>query len=459
MLELARGLRVHIVGVGGAGLSAIAQILLERGCVVSGSDMHSSARTAALAAQGACIYRGHDARYVRGADVLLATSAVPDDHVELLAARALGIPVQRRRAFMPAVLRGYNTIAVAGTHGKTTTTSMLIHILRVAGCDPSFIVGGDLGNGGRNAAVGAGKDFVIEADEYANMFLGLEPRVAILTTVEHDHPDFFPTPESHRAAFERFIAQLGWGDTLLACADDAGARQLAQARRAVGGAVIAYGIAAPAVDWRASDLRFSAAGTRFKVWHGGRCLGEVRISSPGRHNVLNALAALAAGSMRGVSFGQAVAALRSFRPTARRFQIRGERDGVIVVDDYAHHPTEIRLNLRAARQAYPRHSLWALWQPHTYSRVRQFWQGFAAAFSDADEALITPIYAAREAALPGISSAALAGALQTRQPARYCPTFDEALAILRRHMQPPALLLIFSAGDANRIAELYLQAD
>ena len=206
--QLQTGTQIHLVGIGGAGLSAIARILLERGCAVSGSDLQASKVTAALAEDGARIFSGHDAGYIASAELVLASSAVDDDHVELKAARQLGIPVYRRREFIPSLLQGFDRIAVAGTHGKTTTTSMIIHILQGAGKDPSFIVGGTMGNSGVNAGVGSGESFVIEADEYDNMFHGLSPDLAVVTTLEHDHPDFFPTPADMNAAFERFVASI-----------------------------------------------------------------------------------------------------------------------------------------------------------------------------------------------------------------------------------------------------------
>ena len=456
MIPLVPGTHVHFIGIGGAGLSAIARILLERGCVISGSDMQPGEFADKLAADGARVYQGHQAIHVEGADLVLATSAVADDHIETAAAKARGIPVLRRKAFMRSLLNGYDTIAVAGTHGKTTTTSMIIHILETAGHSPSYIVGGATGNTGKNAAVGSGSSFVIEADEYDNMFHGLDPRLAVVTTVEYDHPDFFKSPADMTAAFERFVDRLGSDGLLVACADDPGARALAGSRRRRSCAVRTYGAEADDAEWRATDLDFSGSRTRFTVSRNGMALGDVSLSAPGAHNVLNALAALVAAHERGVAFETGAAALGSFVATARRFEIRGVRRGVIVVDDYAHHPTEIKVNLRAARLRYPRHQIWAIWQPHTYSRIKQFWSEFAAAFQEADRVVVTPIYAAREAPIEGVSSAALAAQLQSRQPAEFAPSFDSVVDRLRQSVRAPAVVLIFSAGDANIIADRYL---
>ena len=456
MLELKRHQRIHFIGIGGAGLSAIARILLERGYSVSGSDLKGSPLTAALAADGARVFAGHEARFVQGADLVLATSAAAPDHVEILAARALNIPVYRRKDFMGAILGDGDTIAVAGTHGKTTTTSMIIHILKSAGKDPSFIVGGTLANWGTNAGIGKGPSFVIEADEYDNMFHGLNPTLAVITNVEHDHPDFFQTPAQMRAAFRTFVETLAPGGSLIACADDDAALAIANEHRAAGGQATTYGISNETADWRAADPRFDGQLVTASVSRHGSPSAEIKLSLPGAHNVLNALASLVAAGERGVCPEESAIALESFQATARRFEVRGERDGVIVIDDYAHHPTEIQVNIEAARLRYPEREIWAVWQPHTYSRIQQFWQGFTGAFHGADQALITPIYAAREEAIEGVTSPALVEAMSDHGSAVYAPSFEAAVDILRRGVRAPAVVLIFSAGDANQIADLYL---
>lgn len=456
MLKLEPGQRVHFIGIGGAGLSAIARILLERGCSVSGSDLKGNPITAALAADGARVYVGHDARYVQDADVVLATSAASADHVEILAAQAKQIPVFSRKDFMGAILHNCDTIAIAGAHGKTTTTSMIIHVLKRAGKDPSFIVGGTLANWGTNAGVGAGPSFVIEADEYDNMFHGLRPQLAVVTNVEHDHPDFFKTPAQMFSAFQTFVDAIAPDGHLIACADDDAALSIAEAHRADGGVATTYGIRNAAAEWRAADLRFSGESVTASISHDGSPCAELTLGLPGAHNVLNALAAIAAAARRGVSPEESADALSSFRGTARRFEIRGERDGVTVIDDYAHHPTEIRVNIEAARLRFPERQIWAVWQPHTYSRVQQFWGGFVTAFAGAHCVLVTPIFAAREAPLEGLTGEALAQAISQERRADYAPSFDAAADILRHGVRAPAVVLIFSAGDANLIADKFL---
>lgn len=459
MIQLQPGQRIHMIGIGGAGLSAIARVLLERGFAVTGSDLKANAFTAALAADGARIDIGHEARYVQGADIVLATSAAPADHVEIAAARALSVPVFNRRDFIRLVLRDTDTIAVAGTHGKTTTTSMIIHILRFAGEDPSYIVGGALAGSGANAGVGAGPSFVIEADEYDNMFHGVQADLAVITNIEHDHPDFFKSRRQLTDAFRIFVDGIKPGGELVVCADDEAALALAAKWRAGGGRATTYGIECSAADWRARNLKYSREMAIAKVARAGLPGLELRLGPPGAHNMLNALAALIVADKRGVRPQAAVAALASFQSTARRFEIRGEREGVIVIDDYAHHPTEIRVNIEAARLRYPERQIWAIWQPHTYSRVQQFWAQFIEAFAGADAVLVTPIYAAREGPIDGISSAALAQAIAREAPAAFAPTFDAAVEMLRRLAQAPAVALIFSAGDANQIADLYLGSE
>ena len=458
MLKLTPGQHIHLIGIGGAGLSAIARILLQRGFTISGSDLNQSAVTAALAADGVRFFHGHSGAYVAGADLVLASSAVPAGHVEMVAARESGIPIYKRQEFMAPLLKGKDTIAIAGTHGKTTTTSMIVHILRQAGQDPSYIVGGAMGNTGTNAGVGAGSMFVIEADEYDNMFLGLRPDIAVVTNIEHDHPDFFLSPAQLQRAFAQFVDLLPSTGTLVASSDDAGAALLAANRRQRRLPVINYGMIDSGASWRASDLAFGERETVAMVAHNGKFCGQLRLQVPGAHNVSNALAALAVADACGVPFEQSSAALEGFCNTSRRFEIRGIRDEVVVVDDYAHHPTEIMVNIEAARARYPRHAIWAVWQPHTYSRVRQFLPEFLSAFDAADHVLITPIYAARETPVAGISGQMLADRMADHPSARYVPTFDDAAGTLRKDISPPALVLICSAGDANRIADLYLES-
>lgn len=451
MKQLPQHGHIHFVGIGGVGLSAIARILIAQGYTVSGSDRAESVYTAALSRLGAAIYIGHDAANIGGADALIITSAVSADHVEAAAARAAGVPVYKRSDIIASIMTGKTVIAVAGTHGKTTTTAMIAHILITTGRDPSYIIGGTLTATGQNAGAGAGGAFVIEADEYDNMFHGLSPNIAIVTNVEWDHPDFFPTEGDLFRSFSHFAGLIS--GTLIACADDAGALRLGETVSDVQTAY--YGIESPSAALKAVAIRRGANGYRFDVRDGQTALGEVELALPGRHNVLNALAALRAVMLYGVPFEEAARALESFAGTGRRFEVRGEIGGVTVIDDYAHHPTAIRATLEAARARYPDHQVWAVWQPHTYSRTQALWAAYAESFADADHVLVTPIYAAREQPIEGVTAERLVSAMP-HADARSVETFDAAAALLLAQVSAPAVIVIMSAGDAPKIGETYL---
>lgn len=456
MITFSPSQHVHIIGIGGFGMSAIARILLERGLRVSGSDRTSNALTAALARDGATIYEGHDAAHVTGADMVLMTSAVPADHVEVLAALSQNIPVYKRSDIMAALMEGQQTIAIAGTHGKTTTTAMTAHILRETGRDPSYIIGGVLRTTGQNAGVGHGAAFVVEADEYDNMFHGLRPEVAIVTSIEWDHPDFFPSPSDLNRAFAQFIRLLPANGLLIACADDPYAMMFAGNRIAMQRPTVTYGIENPQADWRAVNVRAESGGMAFEVI--GR--GAVRLRLPGTHNVLNAMAALIAADQQSVPFPDAAAALATFEGTGRRFEVRADLKGIAVIDDYAHHPTAIRLTLEAARGRYPDRALWAVWQPHTYSRTRALLDDYAAAFDSADHVLVTDIFAAREDPIPNVTSAAVISAIRQRRPAldaRHAGSLTDTAALLDAEVRAPAVILIMSAGDAPQIGIEFLK--
>lgn len=454
------GLRVHILGIGGAGMSALARVLLGRGITVSGSDRQASETTHALQAEGATIFEGHDAANLSGADVLLISSAVRPDNPELVAAQAADLPVLKRRDALPLILGDKIQIAVAGTHGKTTTTAMIAHLLRETGRAPSYIVGGTLVNTGDNARAGAGDAFVIEADEYDYMFLGLQPTIAVLTNIEHDHPDMFPTMADVLDAFRRFIGQIPEFDgVLIACADDPHALQLARERRASGQPTLTYGLHNPHASWRATidgPGQFTVSG----VQNGRGVQQQFTLALPGTHNVQNALAALVAVCAYGVPLEQAVGPLATFRGTGRRFEIMGQADGVTVISDYAHHPTAIRANVQAVRERYPGAVLWAIWQPHTYSRTRLLADEFAAAFAGADQVLVTDIYAAREQAGPGDPDGASMAARIWSQgtAARHSGDLAATAALLCDEVQPGSVIILFSAGDAPRIGAAFLRA-
>ncbi|NJL95404.1 MAG: UDP-N-acetylmuramate--L-alanine ligase [Anaerolineae bacterium] len=457
-LVLLPGQHIHIVGIGGFGMSAIARILLESGYTISGSDQHPSALAQALAQDGAQVFVGHAGENISGAEVVLYSSAVQSDNPELQAARAAKVPVYNRREFLPALLEGQQTIAIAGTHGKTTTTALLIHVMREAGLDPSYIVGGVMKNTGRNAGAGKGEYFVIEADEYDNMFLGLSPSIALLNNVEWDHPDFFPEPADLLRAFAQYVGRLAPDGVLVANMDDDVVQAIAGARRERLLPVQFYGIENNSADWWAIDLEAVHGGMRFVVCQGAGTqgvIGPAQLSIPGRHNVQNALGALAIARHLGIPFPEIARAFQSFAGTGRRSEVMGEAGGVRVINDYAHHPTAIRVTLKTWRDQPGLRHLWAVWQPHTYSRIRALGESFLESFSAADHVLITDIYAAREAPQPDINAKGLARAMK-HADARYSGDLFETAQLLATEVQPGDVVVLLSAGDAPRIGQALL---
>jgi UDP-N-acetylmuramate--alanine ligase len=451
-----RGRRVHFVGIGGAGLSAIARVLMGQGAEVSGSDLVLSPVAEALARDGARVFVGHGEENVTGAELVVVSSAVPPSNVELQAARAGGIPVLKRPEFLGQLMAGHLGVAVAGTHGKTSTTAMISSILLQAGRDPTFIVGGVIAGLGTNARAGDGPLFVIEADEYDHTFLSLTPQVAVVTNVEHDHPDCYPTFADCRATFAQFASLVPADGLLVACWDDPVARDLGEQRRAAGGEVSFFGLSEGA-EWRAEGIRPNfAGGVDFLAVRDGQVLGLVRLRLPGDHNASNAMAALAVAAFLDVPFGVARGALSEFRGVGRRFEVKGKADGVLVVDDYAHHPTEIRVTLLAARQRFPHWPLWVVWQPHTYSRTKTLLADFAQAFGMADHVIVLPIYPARETDTLGISSADVVAAM--RHPdVRQGRSLDEALVWLGTEVRPGDVVLTLGAGDGYKVGEWLLE--
>lgn len=462
--------RVHMVGIGGAGMSGIARILLDRGALVSGSDAKESRGVAALRARGAQIAIGHDAANLDllpgGPTAVITThAAIPKTNPELVEAHRRAIPVILRPAVLAKLMAGHQTLMVTGTHGKTTTTSMLIVALQHSGFDPSFAVGGDLGEAGTNAHHGSGAVFVAEADESDGSLLEYSPNVAVVTNIEADHLDFFGTPEAYTAVFDQFVERLVPGGTLVACADDPGAAALADRSAATGVRVLRYGSgSADGDDLAGCLLSWQQQGTGAVA--DIRLAGEahprtMRLSVPGRHMALNALGALLAAIEAGASAEEALDALAGFEGVRRRFELVGTANGVRVFDDYAHHPTEVRAALTALRAVAGQDSgtggrSIVVFQPHLYSRTKAFASEFAAALDIADKVFVLDVYAAREQPLTGISGATIAERVSA--PVRYLPDFSTVARQVAAEAAPGDVVVTMGAGDVTLLGREIIEA-
>ncbi|MCB9111808.1 MAG: UDP-N-acetylmuramate--L-alanine ligase [Anaerolineales bacterium] len=450
--------RIHFIGIGGSGLSAIARLLKESGYEVTGSDRTLTPFAADLQSLGIQVYVGHHPRNVSGAEVVIRSSAIKDDNPEVEAAKRAGIPVYKRADFLGQLMEKKYGIAVAGTHGKTTTTAMIAWMLYSLNRDPSFVVGGTLSNMKVNAHAGKGDAFVIEADEYDRMFLGLKPQIEVVTNLEHDHPDCYPTFQDMYSAFESFIDLLPVDGTFITCAEDEGAATLLTHARRKGLSVVSYSVQGEMTinspQWvQARTAKPNDKGGydfSFMTNMGGVTNAfNVSLQVPGEHNVRNALAALSVAAVMGLSLAEAANALGQFTGTGRRFEIRGETKGVLLVDDYAHHPTEIRATLAGARARYPERRIWAVWQPHTYSRTQTLQYEFTRAFDNADEVLVTEIYASREPKQE-FSSAEVVSAMP-HTSARYGGSLEDTKKYLLEHVRSGDVVIVLSAGDADSI--------
>jgi len=447
---------VHFTGIGGAGMSGIARIMLARGVKVSGSDAAASDLLTALAREGADVHVGHAAENIDGADTLVVSTAIRADNPELAEARRRGLRVLHRAAALASVMLGRRGIAVAGTHGKTTTTGMLATILRHGGADPGYVIGGILTETGLGAADGGGAMFVAEADESDGSFLMLAPELAIVTSVEADHLDNYADLGQIQAAFAEFARQITPGGVLIACADDPGARALAAAAARSGVRVRRYG-EDPGADYRLTGVRPDGMTVRFGVLSGAVPPVPLEVGVPGRHNALNATAAYAAALELGLAPGQAAAGLAAYRGVHRRMEPKGEAGGVLVLDSYAHHPTELAADLSTARGIRPSGRILAAFQPHLFSRTRIFAAEFGAALGLADEAFVLDVYAAREDPEPGVSGRLIAAAVPGGR-ARFIPDRAGLPAAVAAAARPGDLVLTMGAGDVTALGPLIVTA-
>jgi len=446
--------RVHLVGIGGAGLSGIARLLLARGARVSGSDGVASPTLDALVALGADVHVGHDPHHLDdldAGDTVVVTAAVKPDNPEYAEATRRGLTVLSRAAAMAALMQGRRVVAVAGTHGKTTTTSLLTVALQHCGADPSFAIGGELNESGSNAHDGSGRVFVAEADESDGAFLVYSPFGALVTNVEADHLDNYGTEEAYHAAFSAFLDRIDPAGFLVACVDDDGAADLAEQAREKGLNVTGVG-ESPRADLRAEGLSFAGSLSTFTVVDRGRRLGDVTLRIPGRHYVLDALAALAAGLRLGFPFADLRRGLEAFSGTRRRMELKGEVDGVRVYDSYAHHPNEIAGDLQAARSLAGEGRVVVAFQPHLVSRTKIFGPAMGEALGAADEVVVMDVYVAREDPEPGVDGGLVASHVPLEEEhVRFEPSWSRTPALLVERARPGDLVLTLGAGDVTLV--------
>jgi UDP-N-acetylmuramate--alanine ligase len=443
--------RVHFVGIGGAGMSGIARIMLAREIPVSGSDVKDSRDLGALVALGARVHLGHDPAHLADVDTVVVSTAIPERNVELVHARATGLRVLRRADALAAVMVGRRGVTIAGTHGKTTTTSMLTVALQHCGADPSFAIGGNLNDSGANAHNGSGELFIAEADESDGSFLSYLPHVAVVTNVELDHPDFYGDARAVEDAFAAFVDRIRPDGFLVTCAEDPGAVRLAIGARGRGVDVRTYG-SRPDADVRLDRLVTSGGRSSFEVVAQGRRVGEVSLLMPGRHNALNATAAFATGLGLGFSGADLRHGLATFTGTRRRFELKGSRRGVRVYDDYAHHPTELAATLTTAREVAGSGRLVVAFQPHRYTRTAAFGPQLGAALGLADDVVVMEVYGSGEDPIPGVNGASVAATVPAPSGSvTFEPSWSAVARRLVERARPGDLVLTLGAGDVTMI--------
>ncbi len=453
--------RVHLVGVGGIHMSGIAQILRARGHTVSGSDLYLTPLTERMEALGVRVSRGHDAAHVGDAEMVVYTSAAQEDNPELEEARSRGLPTIKRAQMVARLMEGKRSIAVAGSHGKTTTSSLIAFMLWQAGRSPTFMLGGEMIDLDTNAMAGEGEEFVVEADEFDAAFLNYYPDIALVTNVEPDHLDVYGSYERLKDAFRQFLSQVKPDGYIVACREDPALQAILL--ETVGDDVnlpvhlVSYGLD-PSAEWRAEDISHKGVdGYAFVVKCGKQVYATFETRLPGVHNVSNALGAIAAGSILGLPPETVQRAVAEFRGVRRRFQQIGEAAGVTVMDDYAHHPTEVRATLAAARERFPGRRLVCLFQPHTYSRTRYLLDGFRTCFADCDVLLIADTYAAREEPSAGMDARQLAEEI-AEPSARYAGDLERSAVTLADLLKAGDVFFTIGAGDVEKVGPVVLEA-
>ena len=449
--KLANLHNIHFIGIGGAGMSALAYVLIKHGYDVSGSDLNAGHMSAHLAEEGAMVYMGHDACQVDDADAVVVSTAIHANNPELVAAKAKGLPVLHRSDVLAALLNNAKGVAVAGAHGKTTTSAMISCIAAESGIDPTIVIGGEVTSLGGNARNGAGPYVVAEADESDGSFLKFYPHLAVVTNIEDDHLDHYGTEENIYKAFKQFLGNITEGGKAILCADNAKVRRLAQETDKT---VLTYGIEGEDADFVAKNITYGVNGTTYDLYCHNELLTQVHLIVPGRHNVLNSMGAFVAAREMGIAMEKILASLAKFGGAKRRFETKGKIEGVWIVDDYAHHPTEIGVTLKAARQTQPKRLL-CVFQPHRYTRTQLLFDEFCASFVGCDELIIVDIYAAGEDPIEGVSSAKLAEGIHaaTGQKVQYIPRLAKAEEYLQAQAQAGDLIMTIGAGDVFKIGE------
>ncbi len=445
------GKRVHFIGIGGAGMSGLARIALSHGISVSGSDAKDSSVVIALSALGAVVSTTHSADNVDGSDLVVYSNAISESNPERMRAQQLKLPILTRAAALAVLMSDSKSIAVAGTHGKTTSSSMLAVALQACGADPSFAIGGTITASGSNAHRGTGEIFVAEADESDGSFIEYHPFAAIVTNVEHDHVDFFATPESVAQAFRDFAATIQQGGFLTYCADDAGAVALSETVKSI--ELISYGVSEVA-DLRIDQIELLTLGSRARVIWKGKSVGQIELQVPGQHNLLNAAGVLATALKLGFPVAELLTGLATFRGTGRRFELKGTVHGVRVIDDYGHHPTEIHVTLEAARRYADEGRLIVIFQPHRYSRTKAFAAKFATELDRADRAIVLEVYAASEKPIDGVSSKMITSMMNKGE---YIPNFVEVTDSVIADAQPGDVIVTLGAGDVSSLAPIIVE--
>jgi UDP-N-acetylmuramate--alanine ligase len=454
-IERLLGKRIHFVGIGGAGMSGIARIMLSEGLTVSGSDVRESAITQSLATLGAKIFVGHQASHVEGVDVLVTSGAISANNPEISAALTAGIEILSRAQALALLMEGKRSIAVAGTHGKTTTTSMLTVALQAAGLDPSFAIGGLINSSGVNAHLGSGDIFVAEADESDGSFTAYHPLGAIITNIELDHVDHFATLEDLYSIFQEFIETIQSGGFLVACTDDPGVNELLRRVTRTDISIIGYGEGD--ADFQISRIVLEPASASARISKNGKVLPELHLSIPGLHNIFNATSALAVGERLGASVADLQRGLESFTGSRRRFEHKGIVHQIEVIDDYGHHPTELRVTLNTAKAYVPTGRVIVVFQPHRFTRTQAFYEDFAAALEIADQAFVLEVYPASETPIPGVTSQLITRASSTGS-IEYEPSMLNVVQRVIDSAKPGDLIMTLGAGDVNSLAPVIVQA-